>query len=80
MKSNNIELIESGINTIQIWVSALGNYPEILDPVIDSIIPELNSLLYKILYLFPNYSFKLLGKFGAKSRMYNEDKEFKSKN
>ena len=80
MKSNNIELIESGINSIQMWVSALASYPEILDPVISSILPELNSLLYKILYLLPNYSFKLLGKLGAKSRLYHEDKEFKSKN
>jgi hypothetical protein len=54
--------------------------PEILDPVIANILPELNSLLYKILYLLPNYTFKLLGKLGGKSRLYYEDKEFKSKN
>jgi hypothetical protein len=37
-------------------------------------------MLYRILYLLPNYTFKLLGKLGAKSRLYYEDKEFKSKN
>jgi hypothetical protein len=80
MRSNSIELIESGINTIQLWVSALASYPEILDPVITQILPDLNSMLYKILFLLPNYTFKLLGKLGAKSRLYYEDKEFKSKN
>lgn len=80
MKSNNLELIENGINQIQLWVSALASYPEILDPVITNILPELNTLLYKILYLLPSISFKLLGKLGAKSRLYYDDKEFKSKN
>jgi len=80
MKSSNIELIESGLNTIQMWICALAPYPEILDPVIAPVLPEFNSLLYKFLYLLPNFSFKLLGKLGAKSRLYYEEKEFKSKN
>lgn len=37
-------------------------------------------MLYKILFLLPNYTFKLLGKLGSKSRLYYEDKEFKSRN
>ena len=80
MKSNNVDMLESGINVIQMWVSALSSYPEMLDPVVSGILPELNSLLYKVLYMLPSYSFKLLGKLGAKSRPYCEDKEFKSKN
>ena len=80
IRSNSIELIESGLNTIQLWVSALAPYPEILDPVIAPVFPELNSLLYKFLYLLPNFSFELLGNLGAKSRLYYEEKEFKSKN
>ena len=80
MKSSQLDLIESGLNTIQQWICALAPYPEILDPVIAPVLPEFNSLLYKFLYLLPNFSFKLLGKLGAKSRLYYEDKEFKSKN
>jgi hypothetical protein len=79
MKSSQLDLIESGLNTIQQWICALAPYPEILDPVIAPVLPEFNSLLYKFLYLLPNFSFKLLGKLGAKSRLYYEDKEFKSK-
>lgn len=80
MRSTSIELIESGINTIQLWVSALGQYPEILSPVLAPILPELNVLLYKFVHILPNVSVKLLGKIGAKSRPYNEDKEFRFKN
>lgn len=80
MRSTSIELIESGINTIQLWVSALAQYPEILSPVLAPILPELNVLLYKFVHILPNVSVKLLGKLGAKSRPYNEDKEFRFKN
>ncbi len=62
------------------WVSALTSYPEILDPVIDNILPELDNLLYKIYYVLPNPTFKLLGKLGAKTRQYFEEKEFRAKN
>ncbi len=62
------------------WVSALTSYPEILDPIIENILPELNGLLYKIFCVLPNPTFKLLGKLGAKTRLYFEDKEFRAKN
>jgi hypothetical protein len=80
MKLNQFEVIESGITTIQMWVSALTSYPEILDPIIENILPELNGLLYKIFCVLPNPTFKLLGKLGAKTRLYFEDKEFRAKN
>lgn len=81
MKQNNqVDVIESGITTIQMWVSALTSYPEILDPIIENILPELNSLLYRIYYVMPNPTFKLLGKLGSKTRLYFEDKEFRAKN
>jgi hypothetical protein len=62
------------------WIGALTPYPEILDPVIAPILPELNTCLYKILYLLPPFSFKILGKLGHRTRVYYEDKEFRSKN
>lgn len=68
MKMNQMDVIESGITTIQMWVSALTSYPEILDPIIENILPELNAMLYKIFCYLPQPTFKLLGKLGAKSR------------
>jgi hypothetical protein len=79
MKLIQVDVIESGISTIQMWVSALTSYPEILDPIIEQILPELNSMLYKIFCLLPLPTFKLLGKLGAKSRQYFEDKEFRAR-
>lgn len=80
MKLNHVDQIESGITTIQMWVSALTSYPEILDPIIDNILPELNGLLYKIFCILPSQTFKLLGKLGAKSRQNFENKELRTKN
>jgi hypothetical protein len=80
MKLTQVDIIESGITNIQMWVSALTIYPEILDPIIENILPELNSLLYRIFCVLPNPTFKLLGKLGAKTRLYSEDKEFRAKN
>ena len=79
MKLIQVDVIESGISTIQMWVSALTSYPEILDPIIENILPELNTMLYKIFCLLPQPTFKLLGKLGAKSREYFEDKEFRAR-
>lgn len=75
-----MEVIENGITTIQMWVSALTSYPEILDPIVDNIIPELNKIMYKIFVFIPFPTFKLLGKLGAKTRQYFEEKEFRAKN
>lgn len=71
MKSNKV---------IQMWVSALSSNPEMLVPVVSIILPELNSLLHKLLYMLSSYSLKLLGKHISKSHPYCEDKESKSKN
>jgi transformation/transcription domain-associated protein len=80
MKQNHVEALESGITTIQIWVSALTSYPEILDPIIENILPELNGVLYRIFCVLPPQTFKLLGKLGVKTRQYFEEKEFRAKN
>jgi hypothetical protein len=62
--------LERPLNTLQLWVSGLGQFPEILDPAVSHVLPELTGMLYKILYQLPNFPFKLLGKLGAKSRPY----------
>jgi hypothetical protein len=80
MKQNHVDQIESGITTVQMWVSALTSYPEILDPIIENILPELNSILYKIFCILPSQTFKLLGKLGAKTRQNVENKELRAKN
>jgi len=54
MKQGNIDTLESTINVIQIWISTLSLHPEILNPIINSILPELNSFLYKVLYTLPS--------------------------
>ena len=42
--------LERPLNTLQLWVSGLGQFPEILDPAISHVLPELTGMLYKILY------------------------------
>lgn len=71
--------LERPLNTLQLWVSGLGQFPEILDPAISHVLPELTGMLYKILYYLPNFPFKLLGKLGAKSRPYWQDQEVNSR-
>jgi hypothetical protein len=62
------------------WVSALSGFPEILDPILDNMLPELNSFLQKMNCVLPNLTLKLLGKLSAKTRIYSEDKEIRAKN
>ena len=71
--------LERPLNTLQLWVSGLGQFPEILDPAISHVLPELTGMLYKILYQLPNFPFKLLGKLGARSRPYWQDQEVSSR-
>jgi hypothetical protein len=80
MKLNQLDIIETGITTIQMWVSALSGYPEILDPILDNIMPELNSFLQKVNTVMPYHTVKLLGKLSAKTKIYSEDKEIRAKN
>lgn len=80
MKQTQAEVLDNGLMTIQMWVSALTSYPEILDPIIEIILPELNGLLYKLFVIFPSPVFKLLGKLGAKTRQYFDEKDFRAKN
>jgi hypothetical protein len=80
MKLNQVDIIENGITTIQMWVSALSSYPEILDPILDNMLPELNSFLQKMNCVLPNLTLKLLGKLSAKTRIYSEEKEIRAKN
>lgn len=68
MESNQHEQVASGIHTVQYWLSALAHFPELLDPLITSILPELNQSLKLLLHFMPNLCLKLLGKLGSKSR------------
>jgi|LauGreSuBDMM15SN_2_FD.fasta_scaffold473422_1 hypothetical protein len=62
------------------WVSALSGYPEILDPILDNMLVELNSFLQKMNCVLPNLALKLLGKLSAKTRIYSEEREIRAKN
>jgi hypothetical protein len=80
MDSSQPEQVESGIHTIQYWLSALATYPELLDPVISQVLPDLNGSLKHLLFFMPNLSLKLMGKLGAKTRQYDKNNEFKPRN
>jgi hypothetical protein len=49
-------------------LTALATYPELFDPVISHVLPELNACLKPLLTYMPNISLKLMGKLGAKTR------------
>lgn len=56
-----------------------------MDPVIETIIPDLKNRLFRILIHYGYHNtqtsvFKMLAKLGSKTRVNNEDKEFKTKN
>lgn len=80
MESNSPEQVESGIHTLQYWLTALATYPELFDPVISHVLPELNACLKPLLTYMPNISLKLMGKLGAKTRQYDRNNEFKPRN
>jgi len=80
MESNSPEQIESGIHTLQYWLSALATYPELLDPVIQHVLPDLNQCLKPLLFYMPNISLKLMGKLGSKTRQYDHNNVFKPRN
>ena len=55
-------------------------YPELLDPVIAHVLPDLNNSLKHLLFYLPHLSLKLMGKLGAKTRQYDKNNEFKPRN
>jgi hypothetical protein len=65
---------------LQYWLTALATYPELFDPVISHVLPELNACLKPLLTYMPNISLKLMGKLGAKTRQYDRNNEFKPRN
>ena len=79
--SSTYELIDTGQRTLEHWLGALSPYPEILEPILSPILPNLINSLYKVLALPKVYfnAFKLLAKFGGKSRLFMHDKEIYTK-
>lgn len=80
MSSNQQEQIESGIQLIQYWLAVLAPYPDLLNPVLKTVMPELNKALINNITIFPSPSFKLMGKLGAKTRRYNYYNKNKPRN
>ena len=80
IESSSHDQIESGIHTLQYWLTALATYPELFDPVISHVLPELNACVKSHLNFMPNISMKLMGKLGQKTRQYNKNNEFKPRN
>jgi hypothetical protein len=80
MESHSPDQVESGVHTLQYWLTALATYPELFDPVIQCVLPELNACLKPLLTYMPNISLKLMGKLGSKTRQYDRNNEFKPRN
>jgi hypothetical protein len=55
-------------------------FPELLDPVINQVLPELNQALGHNMYHLPQHAQRLMAKLGAKTRMYNEDYKISTRN
>ena len=65
---------------IQYWLAALSPFPDLLNPVLKNVMPDLNKALINNITIFPSPSFKLMGKLGAKTRRYNYYNKNKPRN
>ena len=70
----------TSIHTIQYWHVVLNQYPFLLDPILSRILPELNQSIQGTILPFMPHSMKLIGKLGAKSRLYEANNKFNSRN
>lgn len=70
----------TSIHTIQYWHVVLNQYPFLLDPILSKILPELNQTIQGTILPFMPHSMKLIGKLGAKSRLYEVNNKFASRN